>query len=80
MFLTASYILAAWQNFFSLCELCLQRMKLMFKAVLRDPRHFGVDPDPDLDPLIHASDQWIRIWQGRFHNTTPHLQHRCTNS
>ncbi len=24
-----------------------------------DPRHFGVDPDPD--PRIHASDQWIRI-------------------
>jgi hypothetical protein len=22
-----------------------------------DPRHFGVDPDPDLDPRIHASDQ-----------------------
>ncbi len=22
---------------------------------------FGVDPDPDLDPRIHASDQWIRI-------------------
>jgi serine/threonine protein kinase len=21
-----------------------------------DPRHFGVDPDPDLDPRIHASD------------------------
>jgi hypothetical protein len=26
-----------------------------------DPWHFGVDPDPDLDPRIHASDQWIRI-------------------
>ena len=24
-----------------------------------DPWHFGVDPDPD--PRIHASDQWIRI-------------------
>ncbi len=24
-----------------------------------DPWHFGVDPDPD--PWIHASDQWIRI-------------------
>jgi hypothetical protein len=20
------------------------------------------------------------IWQGRIHNTTPHLQHRCINS
>jgi hypothetical protein len=27
-----------------------------------DPWHFCVDPDPDLDPRIHASDQWIRIW------------------
>jgi hypothetical protein len=26
-----------------------------------DPWHFGVDPDPDLDPRIHASDQWIRM-------------------
>jgi len=24
-----------------------------------DPKHFGVDPD--LDPRIHASDQWIRM-------------------
>jgi hypothetical protein len=22
----------------------------------------------------------LMIWQGRFHNTTPHLQHRCINS
>ncbi len=29
-----------------------------------DPRHFGVDPDPEPDPRIHASDKWIRtrIW------------------
>ena len=26
-----------------------------------DPRNFGVDPDPDLDPRIHASYQWIRM-------------------
>ncbi len=26
-----------------------------------DPGHFGVDPDPDLDSRIHASDKWIRI-------------------
>ncbi len=24
-----------------------------------DPRHFGVDPYPDLDPRIHASAYWI---------------------
>jgi hypothetical protein len=26
-----------------------------------DPWLFGEDPDPDLDPQIHASDQWIWI-------------------
>jgi hypothetical protein len=26
-----------------------------------DPWHFGVYPDPDLDPRVHASDLWIRI-------------------
>jgi hypothetical protein len=26
-----------------------------------DPLHFGVYPDPDLDPRIHASDYWIQI-------------------
>ncbi len=32
---------------------------LMWTEVIRsvaDPYHFGVDPDPDLDPRIHASD------------------------
>ncbi len=31
-------------------------------ASVADPWHFGVDLDPDLDPRIHASDKWIRIW------------------
>ncbi len=31
-------------------------------SIVADPWLFGVDPDPDLDPRIHASDQWIRIW------------------
>ncbi len=26
-----------------------------------DPWHFGLNPDPDLDPRIHAYDKWIRI-------------------
>jgi hypothetical protein len=29
------------------------------ESSVADPWHFGVDPD--LDPRIHASDQWIRI-------------------
>ncbi len=33
----------------------------LFKTSVADPWHFGVDPDPYLDPRIHASDQWIRI-------------------
>ncbi len=33
----------------------------LFKTSVADPRHFGVDPDPYLDPRIHASDQWTRI-------------------
>ncbi len=28
---------------------------------IADPRHFGVDQDPELDPRILASDLWIRI-------------------
>ncbi len=31
----------------------------MEKTSVADPCHFGVDPDPD--PRIHASYQWIRI-------------------
>jgi hypothetical protein len=26
-----------------------------FFSSVADPWHFGVDPDPDLDPRIHAS-------------------------
>ncbi len=41
---------------------CGNREKVIFLNVcssVADPWHFGVDPDPD--PRIHASDQWIRI-------------------
>jgi hypothetical protein len=31
------------------------------ESSVADPWHFGVDPD--LDPRIHASDQWIRNLQ-----------------
>ncbi len=38
-----------------LCQLlCLLRS-------VADLMHFGMDPDPDLDPRNHASDKWIRI-------------------
>jgi hypothetical protein len=33
----------------------------MILASVADPRHFGVDPDPDLEQRIHASEKWIRI-------------------
>jgi hypothetical protein len=32
-----------------------------------DPWHFEEDPDPDLDPRIHASDKWIRIQEAQKH-------------
>ncbi len=32
-----------------------KRMK-MLRTSVADPWHFGVDPDPDLDSQIHASD------------------------
>jgi hypothetical protein len=37
----------------------------MVETIVADPKHFGVDPDqdldPDLDPRIHASNLWIQI-------------------
>jgi hypothetical protein len=38
----------------------LMGFSVMLSSVA-DPWHFGVDPDPDLNPRIHASDSWIRI-------------------
>jgi hypothetical protein len=41
-------------------HLCHQKPNTARETVpltsVADPRHFGVDPDPDLDPRIHASD------------------------
>ncbi len=42
------------------------------------------DPSKSLDfvpgPFRILELAHVVIWQGRIHNTTPHLQHRCVNS
>jgi hypothetical protein len=37
------------------------KRSILFRGAfsVTDPRHFGVDPYPDLDPRIHASAYWI---------------------
>jgi hypothetical protein len=37
----------------------MHSIKNISESSVADPCHFGVDPDPD--PRIHASDEWIRI-------------------
>ncbi len=39
----------------------LRSKKYRVAVSVADPWHFGVELDPDLDPRIHASDEWIRI-------------------
>jgi hypothetical protein len=35
---------------------CCSFASSSLKGSVADPRHFGVDPDPDTDPRVHASD------------------------
>ncbi len=52
-----------WSIFSQFCRWVFTRHNILFLVFysVADLCHFGVDPDPDLDPRIHASDYWIRI-------------------
>jgi hypothetical protein len=46
----------SWFRRLKLTDPDSQRWKEPLVTSVADPWHFGVDPDPDLDPQIHASD------------------------